>query len=130
MNGIPYLGASEKRDDLLLCKNVVLNLIAPYRNRGHSITADNFFTTYNLVVKLLQIKTTYCGTIKKNKPELPSIVKNNKEKLYTSYFFENDGGLLLTVYQGKLNKNIVILSSNHEQATVEENINNKKSQIL
>ncbi|CAB4058901.1 unnamed protein product [Lepeophtheirus salmonis] len=39
--------------------------------RGHNLTCDNFFTSYQLGHQLLKRKITKVGTVRKNKPELP-----------------------------------------------------------
>jgi hypothetical protein len=39
--------------------------------RGHNVTCDNFFTSYELSQQLLKIKITMVGTVRKNKPKLP-----------------------------------------------------------
>lgn len=119
MNGFPYLGAKETdRNGELLCESVVKKLIEPYVNRGHCITADNYFTTFKLAVDLLEQKTTYIGTMKSNKRELPANV-NKKEPLHNTKFYENNNGLVLTVYQGTSNKNVILLSSHHEKVFID-----------
>lgn len=113
LNGYPYLGKSESSTDDLLCEAVVKNLMKPYFGFGHCISTDNYFTTYNLAVYLLTKKTTIIGTIRKNKRELPSCVRVN-QRLHNSIFFENNLGVLLTIYQGRKDKNVVLLSTFHD----------------
>lgn len=100
-------------------------------NRGHCVAADNYFTTFKVAVDLLEKKTTYIGTMKSNKRELPASVKN-KERLYNSKFYENDNGLVLSVYQGSKKKNVILLSSHHEKVFIdpEELILKKKPNTI
>lgn len=72
-------------------ESVVKDLMKPFKNRGHCVTADNFFTSFDLIVELFYIKTTFIGTIRRNKRELPILVKK-KQAVYLSCFLENDKG--------------------------------------
>ena len=51
---------------------VVLDLVEDIENSGQNLSGDNFFTNLSLTRKLLQKKLTLVGTIRKNKPELPT----------------------------------------------------------
>ena len=51
---------------------VVLDLVEDSENSGRNIICDNFFTNLLIARKLLQKKLTLVGTIRKNKPELPT----------------------------------------------------------
>lgn len=130
LNGFPYLGKDTDRPvSQLQGEYVVLKLIEPYVNKGHCVTADNFFTTLRLVEDLLKKKTTYIGTIRKNKPELPTFVNTN-QKLYNTRFYENQNGCTLTVYQGKKDKNVSLLSSYHEQVSFDTESLKKKPNVV
>ena len=49
VNGFPYLGKDDTRPKTeRLADNVVLNLSAPYLNRGRNITTDNFFYKFEV----------------------------------------------------------------------------------
>lgn len=90
LNGFPYLGKDSYRPaNKLLGEYVVKKLIDPYKNKGYCITADNYFTSLRLVQTLIKLKTIYVGTVRKNRPELPSLVKS-KAKLNESSFFEEE----------------------------------------
>ena len=65
-----------------------------------------------LVRNLIKIKTLFIGTIKKNKPELPSIIKS-KSTLHSSNFYEEEKGVTLTILQARKDKNVALLSSFH-----------------
>ncbi|CAB4058652.1 unnamed protein product [Lepeophtheirus salmonis] len=55
--------------------------------RGHNMTCDNLFTSYQLGQQLLKRKITMVGTIPKNKPELPPALLASKEReVFSSKF--------------------------------------------
>jgi len=77
--------------------------------RGHNITCDNFFISYNLSQILLKRKLTMLETIRKNKPELPPF--SNKEVYSSAFFFTDD--TTVVNYIPKRNKNVVLLNTLH-----------------
>jgi hypothetical protein len=121
LNLRPYLGACLQEHDSqgsdLLGENIVKRLSEFCYFKGHNITCDNYFTTYNLAMHLFEKKTTLIGTIKKNKRELHSSVKINKP-VGTTDFFDNEKGVLFTIFQCKKKKNVTLISTLHEKAEV------------
>ena len=81
-----------------LSEYVVAKFVKPFLNKGGNITCDNFFTSVTLAKSLKSKKT--------------SIVA--KLLLYSTRIFKNEE-LALTVYQGKPSKNVLVLSSVHDQ---------------
>lgn len=59
-------------------ERVVLDMVQGLR--GHNITCDNFFTSYNLGQELLKKKLTMLGTVRKNRSELPAEVLVMKDR--------------------------------------------------
>ncbi|XP_051743299.1 piggyBac transposable element-derived protein 4-like [Ctenopharyngodon idella] len=57
-----------------LGKRIVLETMNDLQ--GHIVTCDNFFTSYALGTELLQKRIRMVGTVRKNKPELPSALTN------------------------------------------------------
>lgn len=97
--------------------------------RGHSITCDNFFTTYNLALELLRRKITLVGTVRKNKPFLPQkIVDMRKKDVFYSEFLFTDAVTIVS-YVPKKYKFVVALSSLHHSPHVSAE-NNKKPDII
>ena len=120
INYFPYLGKDSERDTgMLLGEHVVKKLLQKYLNLGQCVCTDNFFTSMTLAIDLLKKKTNISGTSKHNKRELPSIV-NSKQKLYDSLVYHHDAGILLTIYQGKVDKNVSILTTYHDSVFVVE----------
>ena len=129
-NGFPYLGKDleKAQTDMLQGEFVVNKLIEPLNGRGYHITADNFFTSKKLASSLLDKNTTYLGTMRKFKRELPSIVKE-KILLHSTKFFENEN-CLLTYHQCKPNKSVVLLSTLHDTAYITQSVKFKPNSII
>jgi hypothetical protein len=127
---IPYLGKDEnKNKSELQGEYTVKELVQPYLNKGHVVTCDNFFTSQSLANTLRDSKTYLTGTIRKNKKELPSIVRTNGP-LHSSIFFEDrQTGSLLTIFQCKSNKNVVVLSNEIDEASVPSQIDLKRKYV-
>jgi hypothetical protein len=108
-------------------QHVVLQLAEPYLDKGYNITADNFFTQLPLVLFLQERKTSYVGTIRCNRRELPQHALHvTKKPLYTSHFHTEDHGVLLTSYKAKKNKNVLLLSTRHAVGSVSSNLVKRK----
>ena len=117
-NGFPYLGKNnEKRTDELQGEFVVKKLIEPFSAKGYCVTTDNFFSSMKLAESLLQMKTKFLGTMKRNKKEIPEIAKENR-KTYETMFLDNQNGCMLTSYQCKPKKQVILISTQHEQAEI------------
>ncbi|CAF0930751.1 unnamed protein product [Brachionus calyciflorus] len=130
LNGFPYLVKDTDRpENQLQGEYVVHKLIEPYYNKGYCVTADNFFNTIRLAEELMQKKTTLIGTIRKNRPELPSVV-NSKRNLYDTIFFENEKGCTLIVYQSKKDKSVNLLSSFHEKVSFDSSLIKKIPNVV
>ena len=130
-NAFPYCGKQDLFYNDTKClqgEYVIKTLMENYINKGHHVTSDNFFTSLDVANYLMSKQTTFLGTIKKNKRELPTLV-HRKEKLGDTKFFENDTGVLLTVHQGKSTKNVVLLSTLEEIASVPSANNPKKKTV-
>ena len=120
VNGFPYLGKDEHRPkDQSMSEYVVLKLMHPYLGKGRNVTTDNFFTSVKLAEKLKTRKTTIVGTMNHFRKEIPTKIKTMKRPLYDSCVFENNK-MTLTVYQGKVSKNVILLSSLHESVSISD----------
>jgi hypothetical protein len=110
-----------------LAHSVVLQLMDRYLEKGYNVTADNFFTQLPLVLSLQEKKTSYIGTIRLNRRELPKEAVDVKKKpLFSSDFFVEDHGVLLTSYKAKKNKNVLLLSTRHEKGSVSSPLGKRK----
>jgi hypothetical protein len=88
---------------------------------GRNVTTDNFFTSKSLAAKLIEKKTTLVGTIRSNKRELPTPVKQKKDNMerFSSKIFKSDN-CTLTIYKSKAKKKVLLLSSKHKAVKVEK----------
>ena len=93
--------------------DVVKRLEEPISGTGRNITADNWFTDVNVVFELRKRKSSYVGTLKKNKPQLPVefvAVKNRPEK--SSLFGFRKEATVVSYIPNK-GKSVILVSSLH-----------------
>ncbi len=132
LNAVPYLGKDNiKSDDDLFGEFVVKTLMhSHFESKGHCVTTDNYFSSYKLATYLLAIKTTFVGTMRKNKRELPKVC-TEKQKLHSSIFFEQrDTGVVLTLYQCKAEKSFVVVSTENQECAIPQTIPVKSKYIV
>jgi len=128
VNGFPYLGKNDERgSNERLSDFVVMRLMQPFFGKGRNVTTDNYFTSIELAKNLKKKKTSLLGTVNKARREIPREIKTAKHPLYDCKFYKNDHASL-TVYQGKKNKNVIIMSTMHPSIDIENNA--KKFQKL
>lgn len=53
--------------------NVVITLMKPYLNKGHSLFTDNFYSSPILSNFLFEHKTNSCGTVRANRRHMPNL---------------------------------------------------------
>lgn len=120
VDAIPYLGKSTKTDGKPLATHFVQELTKSIHGSNRNITMDNWFTSIPLAETLLcdPYKLTVIGTVRKNKPQIPPEMLNvSKRKPGTSMFcFDNN--ITLVSYVPKKNKNVILLSTMHDQPTI------------
>lgn len=121
LNGFPYLGKEEMRPvHVTVGEHAVYRLMEPFYNSGRNVTTDNFFTTLSLAKNLRKNGLSLVGTINRAKKEVPDNFKKTKDEIYSSKIISHEG-ITLTSYQCKKNKNVLLLSSLHENLNVSEN---------
>lgn len=117
-------GASEKNQGM----RVVLEMSEGLQ--GHNITCDNFFTSYRLGDELQKRKLTMLGTVRRNKPELPSeILKMQGRPLHSSIFVFTEKAAVVS-YCPKRNKNVLVMSTMHTDASLSTREDMKPQMIL
>ncbi|XP_039467124.1 piggyBac transposable element-derived protein 4-like [Oreochromis aureus] len=90
---------------------VVLELMEGLQ--GHSVTCDNFFTSFPLSEELLRRKNTLVGTIRKNKPELPpELLQTRGREVFSSVFAFTSTHTAVS-YVPRRGRNVLLLSSKH-----------------
>ena len=117
-------GAPEKNQG----SRVVLDMA--HGLRGHNITCDNFFTNYNLGQELLKRKLTMVGTVRKNRVELPAELLVIKNRAAQSSMFAFTDTTALVSYCPKKGKNVVLMSTLHNNAEISTREDQKPSMIL
>ncbi|XP_039550046.1 piggyBac transposable element-derived protein 4-like, partial [Pimephales promelas] len=97
---------------------------------GHNITCDNFFTSYALGEELLKKKVTMLGTVRKNKPELPSELLAMKNRKVTSSMFAFTEKATVVSYCPKKGKNVLLMSTMHKDAVLSDREDRKPQMVL
>ncbi|KAL4008747.1 hypothetical protein ACER0C_002599 [Sarotherodon galilaeus] len=98
--------------------------------QGHNITCDNFFTSYTLGEELQKRKLTMLGTIRRNMPELRSeILKMQGRSLHSSIFVFTEKATVVS-YCPKKNKNVLVMSTMHTDASLSTKDDKKPQMIL
>ncbi|XP_034533106.1 LOW QUALITY PROTEIN: uncharacterized protein LOC117807812 [Notolabrus celidotus] len=118
LNGFPYLGKDDTRPaHQRLGDSVVMKLVEPYVGQGRNVTTDNFFTSLNLVKKLLQKNTSLVGTMNKARRELSPSVRVQSAERFATTILKHERATL-TVYQGKPRKSVALLSTMHPTVSI------------
>lgn len=113
-------GLAQDEKKLLVPTQSVLRLIRPIENTNRNITADNWFSSIELVRELRKKNLTYVGTLRRNKPEIPPqfLANNTRDVASSVYGFTND--LTLVSYVPKKRKAVILVSSMHHSASTDE----------
>lgn len=135
LNAFIYLGKDSDGQNLTqeqkrLSKptQAVLSLIAPIENSNRNVTADNWFSSIELVNILKEKHLTYVGTLKKNKREIPPEFKPSRHRQIESSIFGFTQNITMSSYVPKKNKAVVMISSMHHTASVDQNT--KKPEMI
>lgn len=111
-------------------KQLVLNLAGPFLDKGRNITADRFFTSKAIAEELLQRRTTYVGTIARNKREIPPMLHSKMTPGESKFVFGGtDKKLTLQSSQVKRNRKVYLLSSMHHDLPTSIESTSGKSDI-
>ncbi|KAJ8406096.1 hypothetical protein AAFF_G00309840 [Aldrovandia affinis] len=122
--GKPPGGAPEKNQGMRVVLDMTQGL------RSHNITCDNFFASYSLGQELLKRKLTMVGTVRKNKPELPSALLNMQNRAVNSSKFAFTDTTTVVSYSPKKRKNVLLMSTLHHDAAVSSSDDRKPTIIL
>ena len=88
---------------------------------GYGITTDNFFTGVALAKELKQQKNcTLLGTMRKTKKDVPPALRETKGRPVHSSKFLYHEGLTMVSYIPKKNRNVILLSSQHQGEVIDE----------
>nr|CAI5861789.1 unnamed protein product [Callosobruchus analis] len=112
----PYLGKSTKTNGKPLADYYVEQLTASIQGSNRNVTMDNWFTSVPLVDRFAEkpFNLSIVGTIRKNKPQLPSqITENKKERQVGTSMFAYTNKSTVVSYKPKKNKIVNLISSMH-----------------
>ncbi|XP_069589943.1 piggyBac transposable element-derived protein 4-like [Ranitomeya imitator] len=111
--------------------DVVKRLAESLFGSGRNITADNWFTSYDLIDYLKIQKLSYVGTVRKNKRELPPQFVSVKERQQYSSMFAFHNGKALVSYVPHAKKIVLLLSTLHDDAAIDPGTGaEKKPEII
>lgn len=130
LQAFPYVGKEDNRVGLGLGEHVVCTLMEPYRKSGLNVTTDNFFTSLRVARHLLKDDMTIVGTLRQNRREVPSELKQKDVSLYSSRVLFSDDDIMLLSYKAKKDKVVLLLSSMHRSASVSENDPKRKPEPI
>ncbi|XP_064094353.1 piggyBac transposable element-derived protein 4-like [Macrobrachium nipponense] len=125
LKAIPYLGkaGTTTRHGLTLGHMFTKDLTSRYQNTNRNVTTDNWFTSVPLIQDLLTNGLTLVGTVRANKPEIPPVMREKKDRRPGSSAFLFTDDLTLVSYVPNTQttkKNVLLLSSMHTQQVVND----------
>jgi len=109
----PYLG---KDPSGMVAKNLATNVVMDLVDKaglssGYNITADNYFTSLQLIRRLKERNLSYVGTMRQDRVDVCSQMLRKKELHSNEAFYSSDA--LVLSYQCKPRKCVLIASSMH-----------------
>ncbi|XP_033943723.1 piggyBac transposable element-derived protein 4-like [Pseudochaenichthys georgianus] len=122
--GKPVGGAPERNQGMRVVLDMAQGL------RGHNITCDNFFTSYDPGQELLKRKLTMVGTVRKNRTELPAEMLVIKNRVPQSSKFVFTDTTTLVSYCPRKGKNVLLMSTLHKNAEISTREDHKPNLIL
>jgi len=116
---LPYLGKDELHSAHgSLPESIVMRLMSPCLNEGRNVTTDNFFTSTSLAWALKAKDTSIVGRVSLTWREIPAVLAMERAHLHETTVLRNGDGATLTVYEGNVNKNVLLLSTLHSKIQV------------
>ncbi len=87
--------------------------------QGHTVTTDNFFTSFPLAEELQKRRMALVGTLRSKEPELPLKLLNIKHKEVLSSVFAFMHNKTTVPYVPKKRRNVLVLSTRHREPEVQ-----------
>lgn len=106
----------------------VIRLCKPIANSNRNVTADNWFSSLEVVRELKKIKLTYVGTMRSNKKEIPPEFHAEKKRKVGSSVYGFTSDVTLVSYVPKPNKAVNLLSSMHDSKFTDQS--NNKPEVI
>lgn len=118
-----YSGQDPQIDNLDKPGSVVVNLCEELLDQGRMIVADNWYTSLPLANYLLQRKTDLCGTLRKNRKNLPLLVRNKKLKRGEQIAAQKSH---VTILKWKDKRDVLMISTCHaDEQTISKGRNKR-----
>lgn len=106
-----YSGEDQIIEGLDKPGSVVITLAEDLLNEGRLLVTDNYYTSVSLARYLKQQKTDFCGTVRKNRRNLPAEVINAQLKKGEIAASQNE---CITVLKWKDQRDVLVLSTCHD----------------
>lgn len=126
--GSDSVGLNEAEKNLAIPTQSVVRLCQPIINSNKNVTADNWFSSLEVVDELLKRNLTFVGTVKKDKKAIPEeFLQNPVRPVRSSLYGFRDKTTLLS-YVPKKNRAVILISSMHH--SIEVNEDKRKPEII
>ncbi|CAK1580572.1 unnamed protein product [Parnassius mnemosyne] len=112
------LGLPEDDKKFAVPTQSVLRLCKDFENTNRNITADNWFSSYELMEQLKQRGLTYVGTLKKNKRHIPPEFQASKTREPETALHGFTKDFTLVSYVPKKSKAVLLISSMHHTSEI------------
>lgn len=119
VSAIPYVGKESRPSNLPIPTQYVLELSKPIQKTNRNITVDNWFSSMGLAASLKEVGLTLVGTLRKNKPEIPT--EFLKPKTLEPNRFAFDGDVVLVSHTPNKSRVVMLMSTMHNDNEVDEN---------
>lgn len=114
-----YEGKSITTEEGTLGERTVLELTQHFQNQSHIIFFDNFFTSFELLSRLLSRNIFACGTFRVNRRHFPKeLLENQKRMKMGDSKFAMAGDISITVWRDRGKKPVVIASNYHNPTNI------------
>ncbi|XP_049306180.1 uncharacterized protein LOC125776692 isoform X1 [Bactrocera dorsalis] len=104
---------SNAEKKLAVPTQAVVRLSKNIEGTNRNITADNWFSSIQLVQILKERGLTYLGTLRRNKREIPFEFLLNKNRLVESSIYAFTKDMTLLSYVPRVNRAVILISSMH-----------------
>lgn len=109
---IVYAGTTGVIDNLDKPGSVVVKLCQPLLNEGRILFADNYYTSLSLANYLKDRQTDLCGTLRKNRKDLPKDIIN--KKIAKGQTIGKQLGNYVTVLKWHDKRDVLMISTCHD----------------
>lgn len=125
--GEKTLSQEEKDTSSSIPEAIVYNVSKPFLCKGRNITGDNYFSSLRLCERLIVNQTTYVGTMRQNKRDVPPLSKSTVGRSRGDSVHFYTSGATLCSFWDKGSKPVLIISSQHGH---QENRSDAKPDIV